>query len=286
MRILITGASGTIGRATLAALAGHPRRSAMDVIAAQHEATAPLPQGADRAVPFDFQRPETHGAALDGVDRVLLIRPPHLADAERDFGPFIAECAARNVHVVFLSLQGAEKNRVVPHARIEALLDEAGVPRCFLRPSFFMQNLTAAHLAEIRDRDEIDIPAGAGRTAFIDARDIGDVAALALAEPDRLGPAEELTGAEALTYAEVATILSDVLGRPIRYRRSSLSGFIARRVRQGDAFGYAAVMGAIYSVARLGRAGRLTDRVPVLLGRPPRAFRQFAQDHANLWQPR
>lgn len=282
-RILVTGATGTVGSATLLALAD--RAPGLHVVAGVHR-PGPLPAGAHESVTLDFTRPETLGPALAGVDRVLLVRPPNLADVKRWFEPFVEACArATRPHILFLSLQGAEANPITPHARIEALIDSAGLPRSFLRPAFFMQNLTAAHLAEIRDRSEIDIPAGSGRTAFIDARDIGEVAAIGLASPEAIGPEPELTGSEALTYHEVAAILSEELGRPIRYRRSSLTGFVARRVRDGDPLDYAAVMGAIYTVARLGKAGRLTDTLPHLLGRPPRGLREFVRDHAHLWQP-
>jgi uncharacterized protein YbjT (DUF2867 family) len=280
-RMLITGATGTVGRETLAALA---MRSGADGVVAGLHADAPLPDGASESVRLDFTRPETFAPALNGVDRLLLVRPPQLADVGRYFAPFISACAAGGrPHIVFLSLQGADTNAITPHAKIEALIREAGLPHSFLRPSFFMQNLTAAHLEDIRDRDEIDIPAGSGKTAFIDARDIGEVAALALLQPDSVEAAPELTGAEALSYVEVADILSEVLGRPIRYRRSTLTGFVARRVARGDALDYAAVMGAIYTVARLGKAGRLTDTTARILGKPPRSFRAFAEDHRHVW---
>jgi uncharacterized protein YbjT (DUF2867 family) len=280
--LLITGASGTVGAATLAALAANPHGAT--ILGAQHVVDAPTLPGTSGHRHLDFTDATTFPAALHGVDRLLLVRPPQLADVDRYFAPFIDACVASGrPHIVFLSLQGAERNAVTPHAKIEKLIDAVGLHRTFLRPSFFMQNLTMAHLADIRDRDEIDIPAGGGRTAFIDARDIGAVAAMALLDPRSVDAAPELTGSDALTYAEVAAILSDVMGRPIRYRRSTLTGFIARRVQQGDAFDYAAVMGAIYTVARLGKAGTLTDTLPRLLGRAPIGFRQFAEEHATLW---
>lgn len=275
-RVLITGATGTVGAATLAALAA--RTHSATVVPVDHR------RGVTGTVWLDFTDSTSFAPALAGIDRLLLVRSPQLADVPRHFASFIQACvAAGSPHIVFLSLQGVEANGVTPHAKIEALIDAAGVPRTFLRPSFFMQNLTAAHRAEIRDRDEIDIPAGNGRTAFIDARDIGAVAALCLTEAGHVGTAYELTGGAALTYFEVADILSDVLGRTIRYRRSTLAGFIARRVRAGDALGFAAVMGAIYSVARLGKAGRLTNVVAQLLERPPLDFRQFANDNRTAW---
>jgi uncharacterized protein YbjT (DUF2867 family) len=280
LRILISGATGTVGQATLAALT---RRPGHETIAAVLDPTETVPN-AHQSVRLDFTDPATFAPALAGVDRLLFLRPPQLADVKRIFAPFIAALAEARVGLTaFLSLQGAERNAVTPHAKIEKRLTEAGIPACFLRPSFFMQNLTAAHRAEIRDRDEIYIPAGSGRTAFIDALDIGEAAAIVLTEDGHAGTAPELTGSEALTYAEVADILSEVLGRPIRYARPLLTQFVARRVAEGDELDYAAVIGAIYSVARVGRAGELTDTLERLIGRKPTSFRTFAEREKAAW---
>ena len=76
---------------------------------------------------------------------------------------------------MLLSLQGAEGNRFVPHAALEAWLRESGLSWTFVRASFFMQNLITTHRSDIRDRDEIMVPAGHGATAFVDAAVTGRV---------------------------------------------------------------------------------------------------------------
>lgn len=98
-----------------------------------------------------------------------------------------------------------------------------------------MQNLSTTHAADIREHDEILVPADKGRTAFVDARDVGAAAAAALADPDGAAfrnRAFELTGTEAPTYDEVAAILSRVLGRTIVYRHpDALRFYRAMRAR-------------------------------------------------------
>jgi len=103
-------------------------------------------------------------------------------------------------HVTFLSVQGAERNVLVPHYRIERHLERSGLHHTLLRPAFFMQNLSTTHAADIRERDEIFLPAGRGKTAFIDARDVGAIAARTLTESGHDRMAYELTGREALDY--------------------------------------------------------------------------------------
>ncbi|MFW6270990.1 MAG: NmrA family NAD(P)-binding protein [Bacillota bacterium] len=128
--------------------------------------------------------------------------------------------------MVFLSLQGVENNPLVPHYKIEKLIKEEKVPYTFLRPSFFMQNLSTTHKKEIKKNDEIYIPAGKGKTNFIDVRDIADVVSLVLTEKNHINKASEITGKEALSYYEVANILSEKLGREITYKDPSVLGVV------------------------------------------------------------
>ncbi len=299
MKILITTPLGNVGSATLSALAAHPNRPALTVLAGDRNpeksraALAPL---TDEVVLFDFAKPETVAPALVGVSRVLLVRPPALADVEKYFRPFVEAMKRAGVQqVVFLSLEGVESNSLTPHHKIEALIREAGgrkaAPPTFrlgytmLRPGFFMQNLTTTHLAEIRDRSEIFVPAGNGRTNFVDVADIAAVAAQALAEGKHLNTALTLTGPEALTYSEIAEMLTDVLGRTITYVNPSVLRFVWQKVvREKMKFGFVLIMVALYSVAKLGKAATLTDTIARVLGRPPRPFRQFVEENKGVWR--
>jgi len=190
--------------------------------------------------------------------------------------------------VVFLSLQGVENNSVTPHHKIEKLIVESGLPFTFLRPSFFMQNLSTTHRDEIRMRSEIFVPAGNGRTSFVDVRDIGAVAALALTDStgEHLHKGYELTGSEALTYGEVAGIMTTVLGRRITYRDPSIPRFIWQKwQKENTPLGFTLIMVALYTVSKLGKAAGLTNETERLLDRPPITFRQFASDYRAVWMP-
>ena len=265
-------------------------RNRFEVIAGVRDASrARLAVQPDKSVVFDFANATTFDAALAGVSRVLLIRPPQLADVGAYFKPFIDAMKRAGVRqVVFLSLQGVENNPVTPHHKIEKLLVESGVPFTFLRPSFFMQNLSTTHRDEIRLRSEIFVPAGNGRTSFVDVRDIAAVAALALTSltGEHLNRGYELTGSEAMTYREVATTLTTVLRRKITYRNPSLLRFIWRTwLREKKPLGFTLVMAALYTVAKVGKASRLTKETKRLLGRPPTTFLQFVIDNQAVWMP-
>ena len=281
-KILVTGATGNVGGAVVNCLAE------LDVevrTAVYNPAHAPqFPTGVE-TVAFDFAQPDSYAAALDGVDRLFLMRPPAITDIEHTIKPFVEAAAQAGVrHITFLSLLGAEGNRFVPHRAVEDLLIAGDVPYTLLRAGFFMQNLDTTHRAEIRDRDELFIPAGNGRTAFIDVRDIAAVAAKTLTEPGHANQAYPLTGEQALTYGEVADVLSEALGRPIRYARPNAVQFAWRWWRQGEPLGYVGVMTMIYLTTWLGVAKQVTPEVWRLLGRPPRTLREYVADYTAVWQ--
>jgi len=278
-RVLVTGASGNVG----APLVEHLVAGGAEVLVASREGTR-APAGT-KAVRFDFEDPSTHAPALEGVEKVFLLRPPAISDVKRHLLPVVRAVKDAGVrHAVFLSLLGVEKNPVVPHAKVERFLVEAGVPHTFLRPSFFMQNLSTTHRDDIREHHEIFVPAGKGRTGFIDARDIAAVAARVLLEDGHEGRAYDLTGSEALTYAEVAALFTEVLGRPIRYPEPGALRFAARWSQRRQPAAFIAVMTGIYTVCRLGLAGTVTPETQTLLGRAPISMRQFIQDHQACWR--
>jgi len=282
-KILITGAPGNVGTEVVYGLQrlGVPFR-----IGAFHVESARTTFGADAdIVPFDFLQPETYENAFAGVEQLFLVRPPALSNVARDIAPAIQSAIAAGVkHIVFLSIQGVENNRVVPHYKIEQAVLETGIDYTFLRASFFMQNLSTTHRAEIRDEHKIIVPVGDAKTSFIDVRDIASVAVLALTDDAHRNQKYTLTGGEALDYYQVAEKLSQALSQPITYMRPSVNTFLRRQKKHGQKFGYSLVVTALYTITRLGNAKTVTDDVMRLLGRAPISFDQFAHDYASSWQ--
>ena len=282
--ILVTGATGNVGRQVVRLLldAGEPvraaARSTSAVVAAFGDAV--------EAVALDFTDPGTWDAAYHGVQRMFLLRPPHLARPKTQMIPSLEHAQAVGVeHMVLLSLQGAEHNPVVPHAALERWLRRSSLSWTFVRASFFMQNLTTVHVTDIRDRSEIVVPAGDGATAFVDAHDVAAVAAAALLDPaGHRNRAWTPTGSQALTYTEVAAALSDVLGRRITYTRPAALTY-ARHAKTVLDLPMAMVLvtSAIYTAARLGRADGLSNDVITVLGRPPISFEEFARRECSAW---
>jgi len=279
--VLVTAATGTVGRHVVDELAG------LDCgvrIATRDPAAARERFGEDESVvEFDFDRPETWGGALEGVDGIFLVRPPGVDTG--DVRSFVDAVARVHVdQVAYLSTLGAERNVLIPHHRIERHIESAAVPHTFLRASFFLQNLHEVHAADVVERDEIFVPAGGGETSFVDARDVGAVGARVLGEPGHLNVAYDLTGPEALDYDAVAAAFSDALDRPIEYADPSILAFVRRMRSRGHPLGYVLLMVGIYATARLGLADRVTDDVERILGRPPRGIRTYVADYADRFR--
>lgn len=284
-RIVVTGATGTVGGAVVRHLVA---MGAAAVAAARRPERARLPEGAS-AVRFDVEDPSTFGPALAGADGLFLMRPPAVTDAGRVLGPVIDAAEAAGVRrIAFLSVLGAEKNPWLPHRAVEQRLDRSPAQTVRLRAGYFMQNLSEVHAADVA-AGEIVVPAGGGRTAFVDADDVGEAGARWLAEqvgdPTVLAAtALDLTGADALTYDEVAAQLSDVLDRPVVYRRPGVVAFLRRALARPDERPMAWVMAGLYTTARLGLAARIAPDLARVLGRAPTSFRAFAEREHRAWR--
>jgi uncharacterized protein YbjT (DUF2867 family) len=236
------------------------------------------------SVRFDFTDPATYTAAFHGVKKMFYMRPPHLSNIQRDMKPSMdAAKKAGVVHVVFLSLIGVENAKYVPHYKVETYLHKIKMQTTFLRCSFFMQNLNTTHRKEIKERNEIFVPVGNAKTSFIDARDIGAVAALALTEEGHEGKNYDLTGSEALDYWQVTELMSKVFGRKIIYRNPDPFYFLFKTIRMGTPFIFALIQTGLYTSTRFGMAENITSEVENLTGRKPILFKQYVIDYIDSW---
>jgi uncharacterized protein YbjT (DUF2867 family) len=236
------------------------------------------------AVRFDFTDPKTYEATFKGVEKMFLLRPPHITNIKRDMVPSIDAAKHAGVkHVVFLSLIGIENTKYVPHYKVETYLKEVNLQTTFLRCSFFMQNLNTTHRKEIKERNEIFVPVGNAKTSFIDARDIGAVAAVALTQDGHADKNYDLTGREALDYWQASKILSEVLGREIQYKNPNPIYFLIETIRRGTPFMFALVMTGLYTSTRFGMAESVTNEVEKLTGKKPITFREYANDYKQSW---
>lgn len=277
--ILVTGGTGTVGQATVRALKarGKPFKiGTRDPGKAKANGT--------RAVELDFDRPETVAQALQGIKRVLSLTPVSEQQDEwvRTLVAFAKRAGVK--HVVRLSVIGADPGAPFAFARAhgesEDVIRESGVPFTFLRPTFFAQNFVNYYGVTPKADATVHLPHGDGRAAWVDVRDVGEVAAAALTSPGHEDKTYALTGPEALADAEALAILGEALGRTYAY--ADVPEDAARHAMLGAGMPQWQVQGMLelHGLIRNGQAAATASGVQDALGREPRSFRDYARDLA------
>jgi len=279
--ILLTGISGNVGSGVVEYLKGEN----IDFVAGVRNPKKYKEKNIDlNFVEFDFENLSTHKKALSGIKKVFLMRPPQLTDVKGIFKPFIDTCKACGVkQIVFLSLLGIEKNPFPPHYKIEKEILKSEIPYTFIRPSFFMQNLSTTHSDDIKLRNDLFIPSGKAKVSFIDTRDIGEIIGRTLVEDGHLNQSYTLTGSEAVDYYQVSKLMSNIIGREIKYSNPSILKFRREIIKRGTKKEFANVMTVLYLTTKLGMANHVTDTSEKILGRKPRTIEEFIRDYKEVW---
>lgn len=276
---LITGATGHVGQALIQQAQQMP--SPPELLFATRQPPDALPTHATH-VPFDFAEPASVDTAIAQADIVFLLRPPQLADVDRYFQPVVKALQRHQKPVVFLSVQGAERSKVIPHNKIERLIEAHGVPHVFLRPSYFMQNLTSTLGSDIVQHRKIVLPSGQATFNWIHVDDIGAVAATVMANFDRhAGKKLVLTGQENLSFGEVVQRWNAYLDEPVKYQSVNPFRFCFYQRKQGMAQGFIIVMLLLHFLPRFQQEPEITATIQDLLQRSPKRLDDFLQDTAR-----
>ena len=279
--ILVFGATGHIGRELVSILSSE----GVPAVAVARAPERARPLAGIRWVKADLADPASIDDVLAGVKTMFLLtgNGPDLAALQ--ITAIRAAAKSGVEYVVKLSALGASDHSKSPigraHYEAEQELIASGMRWVILRPHAFMQNLLDQTPAIVRE-GRIFAASGDGKVPFVDTRDIAAVAAVTLTHSGHDGKKYVLTGPEALSYFDVARILSEAVGRPITYVPLSLEEARERMVRAGEA--QWAIEGLL-ALAAYQRAGGPTaavhDTVRQVLGRPPRSLAEFAKDHAK-----
>ncbi|WP_330455305.1 MULTISPECIES: SDR family oxidoreductase [unclassified Streptomyces] len=281
--ILVTGATGTIGREVLRRL---PAGRAVRIMARNPGRVARATQGAE-IVHGDFTDSASLTDALHNVHTAFLVTNPDGNDDARFLDP---ARAAGVRHIVKLSAAAVTDPRaddlITRHQRHnEELLRASGMDWTLLRPRAFMSN-TLSWARSIRADGVVRALYGTSANACVDPRDVAEAAVRALTGTagEHAGRAYTLTGPQALSAAQQTAELADLLGQELRFEE--LSPQQARTA-----------LGARYPAdiadALLESAGRqhggskavVDPTLPGLLGRPARTFRGWANDHLDAFGP-
>ncbi|RYF09373.1 MAG: NmrA family transcriptional regulator [Oxalobacteraceae bacterium] len=276
---LLTGASGNVGQAILQ----HFRHGPDDHLYQAVRRAAPGDTGQRW---LDFEHPASFAPALQGVDVVFLLRPPQLADVARYFAPFIRACQqARVQHLVFLSVQGADQLPFIPHARLEALIAASSLTYTFIRPAYFMQNLTTLLADDIRVRHELFLPAGRALFVWVDVSDVGRAIARVLETPAaHRNQQYTITGSDRVDFGTVSRWLNQQLPFRVKYISPNLIRFCWHKRLEGVSWGYIGVLLLLHVLPRLRKAPPLTTDYVQLTGQQPQSLQDFISQHNSVWQ--
>jgi uncharacterized protein YbjT (DUF2867 family) len=277
--VLVSGASGVLGRAIVSAL------SATGVAVIQGVRNPEKAKAGLESVRLDYTESATIGAAMKGARGLVLMAPPLDGEAPAKLAPVIAQAKSSGIHhIVFISAFGVNHNEQAPLRVVEHIVIDSGVPYTILRPNFFMENFSEGSVAgSIKDQNGIFVAAGEGKTSFISVHDIAATVVAAFETPLK-NREFDLTGPAALDHTEAAKIISDVSGRPVTYHsltEEQMSGGVRAAGLPEPAVGYLAVL---YGVVRAGYAAGITSDVETVTGQKPTTFRAFAERASSAWK--
>ena len=281
-KVLITGATGTVGIEVLNALQNIDHQLVIYAgVRNINEGSVKLSDYKVNFSYFYFNDCETYKTALDGCEILFLLRPPQISEVEKYFKPIINTCKENGVkHIVFLSVQGVENSKIIPHHKIEKLIVDSKIPYTFIRPAYFMQNFTTTLHNDLVNKKRIFLPAGNTKFTLIDVRDIGAISATVLTNiSDHINKSYELTCKEKLTFLEMAKILSDISGTNIQYISPNLIRFFLTKRKEKTPTMFILVMIMLHYFPRFQKEPETTNWVEKITNRQATTFEQFISDN-------
>ncbi len=285
-KILITGATGNVGLATLKLLESKNYPGVEIVAAVRDIERARKIEGIENCnfCHFEFDEPESHDKILKGVTQIVLIRPNQVSDVSKYIFPFLTKAEKAGVkHIVFVSIVGAERNRIFANHRTENHVKKLSVPTTILRPSLYMQNLSSFHRHDIQDHDRINIPGGNGLVNYIDVRDVAEVIAAVLMNPVHEHQAYEITGPEPIDFYQIARLFSNELAREIKYTHPSTIRFVRQKLLEKKQLLYVLTLSLLYNAVRGGKMNYNNDVFQSITGHAPRQLVDFIHEFRECW---
>ena len=285
LNILITGATGNVGTEVLKSLMKLTLSS--NIIAGVRD----LETDSDKlkiynttTVKFDLKDRSTFAAALHTIDVVFLVRPPKISSVKKYFKPFIDSAVEAEIkHIVFLSVQGAEKSNLIPHHNIEKLIVDSKIAYTFLRPAYFMQNFTTTLRNDLINKQRIFLPAGKAKFTLVDVSDIGKVAAVILSDPAKyINKCFELTCNQKLTFYEMAEALTAGLGQKIKYESPDIFTFYRTKRLEKVPSKLILIMIMLHFLPRFQKEPCTSDCIGKITGQQPITFEHFICNNKKL----
>ncbi len=286
-KVLITGATGNIGKALILELLNFGDQVLVTAGARTIEKAKSVFSDNKNLdlVHFDFENPKTYENKLHHFDTVFLLRPPHISKIDV-FVPLIKEIKDAGIkEVVFLSVQGAEKSKVIPHNKIERLIKQNEIPHIFVRPSYFIQNLTTVLHEEIKNKRSITLPSGKAKFNWVDIEDIAACSAkLILNFSEYHNQAFDITGNENKSFDQVVDLINMEVENKVIFVPVGPFKFYRLKKREGMQKGFIIVMLLLHYLPRFQKEPQISNNVKMLTGKEPTTLKEFVKREQELFQ--
>jgi len=266
MIVLVIGATGDLGAEVARALV---ERGAD--VRAMTRSKNPDVDGLAAVVRADLGDPESLASAFTGVQRAFLVSSPTQDQVELETNAIVAAESAGVEHIVKVSnlpIAGLDTGLHGNHRAIEQRLAASAVASTFVQPSFFTSVLLRQ--LDLLRGGRLVFPTGDGRIAWIDPRDIAEVAAAVLADPDPPTGPLRLTGPEALTAAELVDRIGTVVGTKIALVQPDVRKWADGLLASGMDPWLAASTVHLYEAVARGALEDVSDAVGRVLHKAPR----------------
>lgn len=278
MTVWVEGATGKAGRRVVAALtaAGVPVRAA-----SRHPGEA---RGSVTPVRFDWYDETTWAPALGDAD-ALFVKG---LDSDDNAAALIARLLETSPagRVVLMSAAGVDRTPDhAPRRAVELAVERSGKRWTVLRPNWFLQNFDEdewVFAKALRETGELYAGSGESVVGFADTRDLADAAVAVLTQEGHDGRGYPITGPAALTFGEVARVLAEVSGRPVRHRDVTPEEHRAHFAKSGRPEAWVDHMLHLFALVRAGVFAAVTDDFRRLTGKPPRTLAAYAEEK---WRP-
>ncbi|MFH9135420.1 NmrA family NAD(P)-binding protein [Streptomyces sp. NPDC017524] len=271
MSIVVTGATGALGRLVVdAVLAEVPAGEVVAVVRDKEKAAALAARGVELRI-ADYDRPESLAGAFRPGDRVLLISGSEVGKRVPQHAAVVDAAKAAGVDRLAYTgvLGGPDADFILAdeHKATEQLILDSGLPYTFLRNGWYTENYTA-NLAPVLEHGAVLANAGEGRVASASRADYAAAAAAVLTGDGHLNTAYELSGDTAWSLAEYAALLSELTGEKITYKNVPAAAHQKVLVGAGLSEGFAAILVDVDEAIGRGRLAGTSGDLARLIGRP------------------
>lgn len=242
-----------------------------------------------KAVAYDLKDPVSMTTAFQGADRLFALVPltPFMEENSADMLKAAREAGVG--YILRLSVIGADPGSdyalMRVHGEIDQTIIDSGIPYVILRPNSFMQDFVLYYASFIKRESTIYLAQGDGKSSYVDAKDVADVAAEILMHPEaHVNRIYDITGGRSITNQEAAEIISSAAGKRVTY--VPIDEMMARMgmMQMNLPDWIIDKMVSLHNFIKDGHSTPVSNTVLEIAGHEPNSFEKFAETNVDAWR--